>query len=292
MLASATGSSPTKPSEANSTQEFVFDFHAKNIFTFIGSMLPKEKLPRDLFALKALAKDCLSKINPEQSTFELILNFSHYLDHELTLLECFVSKFEERTLNYLQEKRGWYDAALTLLPLLKECRNQKDLALLKTKVLAFCNTKLVSRTGSSKTFKPSLEEVANAIPSNECLLAASGSLPSQVVKPLLGQLAQMQANIDLLAQQLAEVRLEHQTTQEQLRLATKKEPSFLDNLFGMSDDAQDQPKPAITPARKAAAISKAPQKAPAKTPASSSASPPPTLKMDADKKSVSTPSSK
>lgn len=305
-----------KPDESPVAQELVFDFHLKKMISFLEPMLPsndatlesfnqtlKTPPPRDLFALKAQAKGCLEKLMPDNKSIDFIIKFSQYLDNELTLLECFVSKVQEQRENYLSAKRGWNDAAVRLGPILDDCRAKKDLNVLKTKLLEFCSSQLVTMTSQSKTFKPSLEVIAHMIPSNECAAAASGSLPRQAVQllqhaqvstvlfsselsALRKEKEDMAAKIESLSSQLSALELENTKKQS---AAPKKEAGFFDNLFGLGDS--EEKAPPIVHAQKAAA--KAPGRiAPAKpvaptSPATTPGAVPAVLKMD-DKKGAVT----
>ncbi len=215
-------------------QEFVFDSHHKKISTFIESMLAKAtaepaqqqpnansalletfnqalkapELPRDLLSLKEKAKILLNKLNPEKNTSDFILAFADYLDHELTAMECYVSKAEELTQNYLREKRGWHDQATRLVPLLAACRAKNDLNFLKSTLLEFCNNQLVYMGRQSRTFKPNLEAIANAIHTRESELAASPALTSQAVKSLCEHLQSLNRQLKFLMDRCVTLELE------------------------------------------------------------------------------------
>lgn len=317
-------------SDASASQEGVFDSHLKKITAQIGVMLNKLQdpkpgetnpnfavlesfsqilkapdLPRDLFALKAQAKSLLEKFKTDNKSVDSILTFADYLDHELTLLECFVSKAEEVTQNYLKEKRGWYEAAIKLGPLLTDCRSKNDLTQLKTTLLDFCKNQLVYMGRHSKTFKPKLEAIANAIPSNECLLAASAALSSQSVQSLRQQWQKSEAanaslslELTIVVDQLSTLKIEkEERVAAQREAAAKREAEskkgLFDGLFNFGDDDKP-PAPPIVYAQKAAAKASAPPKPQAKLPVAAAPMAPPTaLRMEYDKgKVANTPNSK
>ncbi len=311
-----------KPSESKDKQAFVFDQHLNGLISLIEPEINKKSelvqkqvtpnaaalqafqqslksIPRDLFNLKAQAKICLKTLVLDENSCDFIFAFSQYLDHELTLVECFVSKFEELTQNYLKEKRGWYDAALTLPPLLAQCRAQKDLTLLKSTVVDFCVNKLIAYGRQSKTFKPSLEAIANSIPTNEVVAAISSSLTHQMALTINQLLKSSQETMALLSSQLSAVTLEKEKTAASLREVTakvavpaKKEPGFFESLFGGDDEEEKSAKP-ILHTRNAAAKMPAGAKVPAKAPAVlSTTTVPPALRMEEKNKVIQSPGNK
>ena len=346
-------SSP-RASDTPVAQELVFDTHLKKILSFIGLMLTKlevaqvqrpelaqlypnvatlknfqERLnqhPRDLFGLKAQTISFLAHLNQRINWFDLILTFSDYLDHELTLMECFVSKIEELRQEYLKQKRGWHEAAVSLGARLADSRSKKDLSQLKAMLLEFCEKELVSFSGQSKTFKPSLEAIANAIPLNEFVLAASSSLSSQTMQSVREELQRQESNCTYVIGKFAVMKVEHDETKikleeqaaatqslrlqlqkseattaslslelslvsEQLAALKLKEASkqggFFENLFSLSSDSEDKsPKP-ILHAQKAAAKGAPAPRVPSKASLSTaSTATPPALKMEDTKRAA------